>query len=384
MKALRTLLALLLLQVAASAQPNPQIEQAKKAFNAGQAAYDLAKYDEALTHFTRAYELSRLPAVLYNVGQAHRRLYETGGNLDNLVRAREMYRSFLRLAPQSPDRPMAESLLRDVETEYQKQLRAQRDKMLVEAKGAAALALAEDLADKADLDGASTALERFVKSPGNTRAEVARGERVRARVQAARGDAKASAQSFARALELDPAVSPPPPGEQAAVAAFARAQERMKGRPSLTLAHVPPARLKVGQAPRLRVDVGGDTLALVSGLKLRYRAGAGAWATLDTKPGEVVFPGTFNQGLQPGTRIEYWVTAVDEDGAVLDTLGSDNLPFILNVDAKAEKPLHKRWQLWVGVGAAVVVAAGIAAGVGVALAPPERIPIPVNTSLISR
>ena len=379
-----TALACSLAAPASAQQPNPQVEAAKKAFEAGQVAYNLARYDDALGHFTRAYELSKLPAILYNLGQAHRRLYETGGNLDHLLRAREMYRSYLRLVPQSADRPMAEGLLRDVEAEYEKQLRAQRDKMLIDAKGAAALMLAEDFADRGDLDGALAGLERFQKSPGNKRDEVARGERVRARVQAARGDGRAASQSFARAMELDPAVAPPPEKEQAALAAFRKAQERMKGRPALTLTHVPPARLKIGQAPRLRIDVGGDTLGLVSGLKLRYRAGTSAWASLDTKPGDVTFPQTFNQGLSPGTRIEYWVTAVDEDGAVLDTLGTETLPFALHVDDKPPKPLHKRWQLWVGVAAGVVVAAGVAAGVGVALAPPERIPIPVNTSLISR
>jgi len=374
------------LALVASAQaPSPAVmEQAKREFSEGQTAYDLAKYDEALAHFTKAYELSKLPAILYNLGQSHRRLYETAGGIDNLRRAREMYRSYLRLVPISPDRALAESLLKGVEEEYGKQLHAQRDKLLIEAKGIGALNLAEDFVAQGDKEAAVAALDRFVKSPGNKRADVARGERVRARVQAGNGDTRAAAESFARAIELDPSISPPPDSEAVALGAFKKAQERMKGKPSLALTHVPPARLKVGQAPKLRVDVSGDTLSLVSGLQVSYRAGGGAFATLSAKPGDLVFPQTFNAGLAPGTRIEYYVTAVDEDGAVLDTLGSSLLPFVLNVDAKAAPPLHKRWQFWVGLSAGVLVAAGAAAAIGVTQAPPERVPIPVSTALISR
>lgn len=375
---------LVVLLVAGTARAQTPMELAKKEFDAGQTAYDLAKYDEALAHFTKAYEMSKLPGILYNLGQAHRRLYETGGSFDNLRRAREMYRSYLRLVPTSPDRALTESLLKGVEEEYGKQLRAQRDKLLVEAKGSGALALAEDFLAQGDVDAAQKALERFVKSPGNQRREVARGERVRARIQAGHGDGKAASQSFARALELDPSTAPPPEVETAALAAFAKAQERMKGRPALALTHVPPARLKVGQAPRLRIEVGGDTLALVSGLQVSYRAGGGAFASMSAKPGDVVFPQTFNSGLAPGSRIEYYVTAVDEDGAVLDTLGSATLPFVLNVDAKPPAPVHRRWQFWVGIGAGLLVVAGAAAAVGVTQAPPDRVPIPVNTALISR
>ncbi|HUS63771.1 MAG TPA: tetratricopeptide repeat protein [Kofleriaceae bacterium] len=372
-----------LLALSSTARAQANMEQAKKEFDAGQTAYDLAKYDEALTRFTKAYELSKLPAILYNLGQAQRRLYETGGALDNLRRSREMYRSYLRLVPFSSDRAMAESLLKGVEEEYAKQLHAQRDKLLIEAKGLGALNLAEDFIGQGDVDAAEAALERFRKAQGNKRTDVARGERVRARVQAARNNADASAESFARALSLDPATAPPPDSEKAALAAFAKAQARMKGRPPLSLTHVPPSRLRIGQAPRLRVEVANDSLSMVRGLEVGYRAGGGAFAMMSAKPGDVTFPPTFNAGLAAGTRIEYWVAAVDEDGAVLDTLGSAALPFVLNVDAKPPVPVHKKWQFWVGLGAGVLVVAGAAAAIGVTQAPPERIPIPVSAALLA-
>lgn len=366
----------------AAAQTPAQMAEAKKAFDAGQTAYDLAKYDEALAHFTRAYEVSKLPAILYNLAQAHRRLYETAGGLENLRRARELYRSYLRLVPISGERPMAEQLLKEVEAEYAKQLRAQKDKLLTEAKGAGALNLAEDFLGQGDVEAAQAALERFRKAPGNTRADVARGERARGRIEAARGEAARARRSFQRALSLDPSTAPPPASETAGVAAFKRASALMKGKPPMQLQHVPPARLKIGEAPKLRVDVANDVLGLVSRLVVSYRAGGGAFASMTAKPGEVTFPATFNAGLAPGTRIEYWVTAVDEDGAVLDTLGSEKLPFVLNVDGRPPKPLAKRWQFWVGLGAGIVAAAGAATAIGLTQAPPERVGIPVVTSAL--
>jgi len=105
---------------------------------------------------------------------------------------------------------------------------------------------------------------------------------------------------------------------------------------------------------------------------------------MNAQPGEVTFPPTFNAGLAPGAHLEYYVTALDEDGAVLDTLGSPTLPFALNVDAKPAIAVYKRWQFWVGLGAGVVAAAGVAAAVGVTQSPPERVVIPVNTGLLGR
>jgi tetratricopeptide (TPR) repeat protein len=381
MKALvRIAIALTLLAGVAHAQTPQQIAEAKKEYDIGQTAYDLAKYDEALAHYTKAFELSKLPALLFNLAQAHRRLYETGGTLENLRRARELYNSYLRLVPFSSERGLAETLLKGVEEEYAKQLHAQKDKLLIEAKGVGALSLAEDFLGQGDLDAAQAALERFQKSLGNKRAEVARGLRVKGRLESARGQAQASEDTFSRALELDPSTAPPPDSEAPALQAFGRASAKMKGKPALGLGHVPPTRLKIGAQPKLRVDVTNDTLGMVRGLELHYRAGTSAWAVEKTKPGEVTFPPTFNAGLAPGTRIEYWVSAVDDDGAVLDTLGAQSLPFVLHVDEKPPIPVHKRWQFWVGLGAGVVVAAGVAAAVGVTQAPPERTGIVVNNT----
>ena len=373
----RIAVALVLACSVARAQTPAEMDAAKKEYDAGQVAYNLGNYDEALKRYTRAYELSKLPALLFNLAQAHRKLYEGSGPLDNLRRARELYRSYLRNVPISNERPVAEQLLKEVEAEYEKQLHAQKDKLLVEAKGQKALDLAEDFLGQGDSDAARAALERFQKTPGNARPEVARGYRSKARVAAAASDPIGAEQAFAAALELDPSTSPPPDSEPSAQAAWKRAEERMAGKPPLKLQHVPPTRLKIGAVPKLRIEVVSDTNDLVRGLELHYRAGQSAWAVTPIKAGDVTFPATFNAGLAPGTRIEYWVGAVGEEAAQLDALGSLALPFVLHVDEKPAKPIYKRWQFWVGLGAGVAVAAGAAAAIGVTQAPPERVGIPV-------
>jgi tetratricopeptide (TPR) repeat protein len=47
-----------------------QDREARFLFEAGRTAYDAGRYAEALGHFQRAHELSKRPALLYNVGQA--------------------------------------------------------------------------------------------------------------------------------------------------------------------------------------------------------------------------------------------------------------------------------------------------------------------------
>lgn len=378
----RSIVLLLALTVgdAALADATPeQMAQAKSEFEAGQVAYNLGQYDVALTRYTRSYELSKLPAILFNLAQVRRKLAERSGKLIDLREARELYRSYLRQVPFGADRSVAEGLAKEVDDAYTKALHDQRDKLLADAQGAAALGLAEDFLAQGDLASAETAHGRFVHTRGNKRAEVARGERVRARLFAARGDDHAAEDAWARALSLDPATAPPPESDPKSKPSFDKAVARMKGKAPLSLRHVPPSRVKIGQAPKLRFDIASDTLGIVKTLSLYYRAGGGAYASISVPPGEVTFPPEFNAGLQPGVKLEYRVEALDGDGAVIESLGTELLPFAITVDQKV-KPLVKRWQFWVGLTAGVVVAAGVATGLGVGLAPPHREEIGVNTT----
>src|SRR5262245_47454654 len=78
-------------------------ELARAHFSLGRHAYEQGHYREAASHFSRAFAVERLPALLYNEAQAWRREYETTGNLDAAKSARTLYQQYLALADTAPD-----------------------------------------------------------------------------------------------------------------------------------------------------------------------------------------------------------------------------------------------------------------------------------------
>ncbi len=83
--------------------------RARQAFLDGAAAYDEGRYEEALTFFTFAYELSGRPALLYNIALVEDRL-----RMDR--EALVHYEAFLEQTGDSPTRVHAETrarILRD-------------------------------------------------------------------------------------------------------------------------------------------------------------------------------------------------------------------------------------------------------------------------------
>jgi tetratricopeptide (TPR) repeat protein len=90
--------------------------QAKAEVKRAQLAYKLARFDEALEEFSRAYELSPMPALLFNLGQCHR-------NLKNHERAIFFFEGYLREQRQiSPDqKALTESLLAESRAELERQ-----------------------------------------------------------------------------------------------------------------------------------------------------------------------------------------------------------------------------------------------------------------------
>ena len=77
-------------------------------FLAGKAAYGDARYEDALRHFKRAYELSKRPVLLFNIGQA----------ADKLRRDREAldaFKAYLEQVPGGEGQREAESRVRVLE-----------------------------------------------------------------------------------------------------------------------------------------------------------------------------------------------------------------------------------------------------------------------------
>src|SRR5688572_10540522 len=63
------------LATAAHAQTNSASdEEARSLFQAGEVAFEQGQFERALEHFTRAYELSPRPELLFNIGNVQERL----------------------------------------------------------------------------------------------------------------------------------------------------------------------------------------------------------------------------------------------------------------------------------------------------------------------
>lgn len=64
-------------------------EDGRQHFEAGRRAYVAGRFDAAIGEFELAYEIDRLPELLYNIGQAHRK----AGRLAEALRFFEQYRA---------------------------------------------------------------------------------------------------------------------------------------------------------------------------------------------------------------------------------------------------------------------------------------------------
>ncbi len=70
-------------------------ELAQRLFREGEEAYWLGDFDQAIQRFEEAYKLSRVPGMLYNVGLAYQRRYETSRSAEDLKRARAVFVNYL-------------------------------------------------------------------------------------------------------------------------------------------------------------------------------------------------------------------------------------------------------------------------------------------------
>jgi tetratricopeptide (TPR) repeat protein len=94
---------------ARAAAPEERVAaEARAEYQAGTKAYNLGQFDEAITSFTRAYELDAAPILLYNIGQAH---WKKGDNEHALF----FYRRYLEAAPHAADRAKVEARIQELE-----------------------------------------------------------------------------------------------------------------------------------------------------------------------------------------------------------------------------------------------------------------------------
>jgi tetratricopeptide (TPR) repeat protein len=99
---------------AEAAPPAAENTAARAAFTEGERNFQLGKFDAAIEAYERAFGLDPQPAFLFNIALSHRRQYAIDGQIDHLARARELYRNYLRLEPQAPNRSGVEKLINDL------------------------------------------------------------------------------------------------------------------------------------------------------------------------------------------------------------------------------------------------------------------------------
>jgi tetratricopeptide (TPR) repeat protein len=70
-------------------------EAAQRLFREGEEAYWLGDFDLAVERFEEAYRLSKIPGMLYNVGLAYQRRYDSSRAREDLRRARAVFVNYL-------------------------------------------------------------------------------------------------------------------------------------------------------------------------------------------------------------------------------------------------------------------------------------------------
>lgn len=81
---------------------------ARGLFQAGKAAYEAGKYEDALTFFEQAHARSGRPQLLFNIGQAAERLRRD-------EKALEVFRAYLTQVPDAPNRADVEARIKQLE-----------------------------------------------------------------------------------------------------------------------------------------------------------------------------------------------------------------------------------------------------------------------------
>jgi tetratricopeptide (TPR) repeat protein len=363
--------------LAANAQQPDLMVLGKQEYEAAKKEFALGHYEKALEHFETAYRLTALPELLYNLGVVQRQIFERTRQPENLEQAIARFKSYLgdSRSTQNPAR----------RTSIEKELREAEERLAHEkamrAKGEEALAVGEEFLQGGRVEDAQAQVDTYLRVPGNERAGVARAARLSAAIATKHGDATQAQEAWVRALELERSAAPP--AEPEARQAYDAARTRLGDTPPLRVAHTPPPSAKAGAPVDLSFVTQNDPLGLVRGVRLSYRvSGSKAFSTLPVAPaGKIALPHLFTQGVPAGSRIEYFAVALDANDAVLEHVGSDSLPFGVQIEMPRGPGVAKKWWFWTTLAAATaVVAGGVALGV-VLSQPSPPIDVPFHTGI---
>ena len=142
---------------AMAASPEQNKALAKQHFEAGVSHFDLAEWEQALVEFKEAYRLKSDATFLYNIAQCHRKL----GHVDDAL---TFYKTYLRRAPDAPNREEVERRILELEAEQQaKQSRKASEEQ--EAKAAAEAKVAAEAKAAAEARAAAEAKPATLPAP---------------------------------------------------------------------------------------------------------------------------------------------------------------------------------------------------------------------------
>ncbi|NMB73601.1 MAG: hypothetical protein GYA21_00565 [Myxococcales bacterium] len=126
-------------------------KEAKTHFSQGEKFYRLGKFQEALSEYSKAYEILPLPGFLFNIGQCHRML-------DDHERAVFFFKGYLREQPRAKNRKQVEALIAECERKLAEGKKAEEARLAEERRAAEEARQREEEQKKAEQ---ALALERL-------------------------------------------------------------------------------------------------------------------------------------------------------------------------------------------------------------------------------
>jgi tetratricopeptide (TPR) repeat protein len=129
----RFVLLFLIVLLPMPARADDDVASARDHYQRGKRAYDIGHFEEAAREYERAYQLKDDPALLYNLGQAHRLA-------NHHSQALIAYKAYLRNVPNTPYRSEVESRIAELQALVDAQAQQQQQKPLTLKDGTSATA----------------------------------------------------------------------------------------------------------------------------------------------------------------------------------------------------------------------------------------------------
>jgi hypothetical protein len=120
MKRMLWMLAVLLAYAAPALGDGPNVEEARRLFNAGAEAFAVGQFTASAQAFSRSYELSPRPGTLFSLAQAERRQFYVDHDSEHLKRAIDALRRYVGGVEQGGRRTEAVDALSELEPLYDK------------------------------------------------------------------------------------------------------------------------------------------------------------------------------------------------------------------------------------------------------------------------